>query len=73
MGLLLSLEALQRQALRAAVTAESVLLPTPAFRELVCIEEGLESLAGEAVIAHVLYRSLHASLVACVTSACRIH
>jgi len=40
MGLLLRLEALERQALRAAVAAQSVLLPTPALRALVCIEEG---------------------------------
>src|ERR1700738_3895111 len=73
MRLLLSLEALQRQALRAAVTAQSVLLPTPAFRALVCIEEGLESLASEPVVAHALCRSLLACLVACATCACRIH
>src|ERR1700744_4109787 len=73
MGLLFRLEALQRQALRAAVTAQSILLPTPALRALVCIEEALESLAGEAVITHVLYSPLHACLVADMPCACWIH
>src|SRR5262249_13938923 len=60
------------QPLRAAVTAKPVLLPTPAFRELVCVEERVEPLAGEAVIAHAGYRALHTSLVAGVPSARRI-
>lgn len=62
--LLLGLEALERQALRARVTTQPVLLPAPALGVLARRLDRPQPLAGEAVVADGLYGTLDAALIA---------